>query len=311
MQPLLLTFPGNESLGSSLRAQLGFERVDFELRHFPDGETFIRIDSDVAGRDLVLLSTLDHPDSKVLPITLVAETARDLGASRVGLVAPYLPYMRQDIRFHPGEGVTSVYFARLLSRVFDWLVTVDPHLHRYATLEEIYSIPALSLRAAPLIAAWVAHQVENPVFIGPDRESIHQVGAVANLAGAPFLVLEKQRCGDRAVTVSQVEAACGPHHTPVLVDDIISTGRTLIETLRSLRDRGYPPALCVGVHAVFADDPASGHRTSPTVEALLAAGAGRVVTCNTIPHATNELDISPLLAEGIRSLIRGIRVDEG
>ena len=77
-----------------------------------------------------------------MPLALVAGTARDLGASSVGLVAPYLAYMRQDRMFRAGEGVTSVYFARLLADSFDWLVTVDPHLHRRRSLTEIYPFPA-------------------------------------------------------------------------------------------------------------------------------------------------------------------------
>src|SRR3546814_1718571 len=76
------------------------------------------------------LSSLDHPYAKVLPLLFAADTARDLGARRIVLVAPYLAYMRQDIRFHAGEAVTSRTFAAILSRHLDWLVTVDPHLHR-------------------------------------------------------------------------------------------------------------------------------------------------------------------------------------
>jgi ribose-phosphate pyrophosphokinase len=84
-----------------------------------------------------------------LPLLFAADTARDLGARRIGLVAPYLAYMRQDIRFHAGEAVTSRTFAAILSRHLDWLVTVDPHLHRYHELSEIYRIPTQVVHAAP------------------------------------------------------------------------------------------------------------------------------------------------------------------
>ncbi|WP_164119514.1 ribose-phosphate pyrophosphokinase-like domain-containing protein, partial [Stenotrophomonas maltophilia] len=84
---------------------------------------------------------LAQPNEKILPLIFAAATARELGAARVGLVAPYLAYMRQDRRFNPGEAVTSRQMAHLVSGAFDWMVTVDPHLHRYSDLSEIYSIP--------------------------------------------------------------------------------------------------------------------------------------------------------------------------
>ncbi|MFZ5932450.1 MAG: hypothetical protein ACOY15_14725 [Pseudomonadota bacterium] len=77
---------------------------------------------------------------------------RSWGARSVGLICPYLAYMRQDTRFKPGEGITSTYFANALGRHFDWLVTVDPHLHRHKSLPEIYTMPAAAAHAGPTIS---------------------------------------------------------------------------------------------------------------------------------------------------------------
>jgi len=137
-----------------------------------------------------------------LPLLFAADTARDLGARRIGLVAPYLAYMRQDIRFHAGEAVTSRTFAAILSRHLDWLVTVDPHLHRYHELSEIYRIPTQVVHAAPFLASWIKRNVARPLIIGPDLESEQWVSQVAADADAPFLVCEKIRSGDRHVTIS-------------------------------------------------------------------------------------------------------------
>jgi ribose-phosphate pyrophosphokinase len=147
---LVIAMPGNERFASEIAAALGTETGQIETRHFPDGESYVRFRSDVRDRELVMVATLDRPDCKYLPLHFAAAAARELGASRVGLVAPYLAYMRQDRRFHEGEAVTSRTFARLLSSAFDWLVTVDPHLHRTGSLSEIYSIPA---KAVPCHAA--------------------------------------------------------------------------------------------------------------------------------------------------------------
>lgn len=293
MKPLLLVFPGNTLLASTLGPQLGAEIGGMTLRNFPDSESYVRIDTPVTGRDVILLCTLDRPNDKMLPLLFAADTAKDLGAARVGLVAPYLAYMRQDQRFQPGEAVTSVHFARLLSASVDWLVTVDPHLHRRSRLGEIYSIPARVAHAAPLISSWIRDHVAAPVLVGPDSESEQWVSTVARAVGAPYVVLQKIRRGDREVEVSMPEVERWRAFTPVLVDDIISTARTMIETVGQLRHAQLTPPVCIGVHAVFAGD---AHAE------LLAAGAARVVTGNTISHVSNAIDVSDPLAEAVREL---------
>src|SRR5215510_2622778 len=139
--PLVITMPGNEAMTQMLARSLPADIGGIELRSFPDGETYLRFLSDLLRRMLIIVCTLDRPNEKILPLLFAAATARELGAEKVGLVAPYLAYMRQDRRFKPGEAVTSREVARLVSDHFDWLVTVDPHLHRYGSLAEFYRIP--------------------------------------------------------------------------------------------------------------------------------------------------------------------------
>lgn len=202
MKSLILSLPGNEMLAEGLATRLDGELGKAVVRRFPDSESYVQIENDVEGRSVILCCSLDRPDEKVLPLLFLAETAKELGAARVGLVAPYLAYMRQDRRFQPGEGITSVYFARFLSSVVDWLVTVDPHLHRRASLSEIYSIPTEVIHAAPSISRWIRENIPSPVLVGPDSESAQWVSEIAGGAGAPYLVLEKIRRGDREVEVS-------------------------------------------------------------------------------------------------------------
>jgi ribose-phosphate pyrophosphokinase len=295
MRPIVIAVPGCEDHARRIGARLGGEPGETLVRRFPDGEVYVRIDAPVAGRDVVLIGGLDKPGDKLLPLLFLAATARDLGARRVGLVAPYLSFMRQDSRFQPGEGVTSTYFAKLLSDAVDWLVTVDPHLHRLRSLDAIYSIPSRVARAAPAIAAWIQREVERPLLVGPDAESEQWVCAVASLCDAPWLVLEKVRRGDRDVEVSPPDLARHRDRTPVLVDDIISTARTMIATLGHLAGATAPP-VCVGIHAVFAD---RAH------DDLLAAGAARIATCNTIAHPSNAIDVDDAIAAEARAVLEG------
>lgn len=296
--PLIVVLPGNEGLAEPLARAAGGELALMDIRQFPDGETYLRYGlSSFAGRPVAILCTLDHPNEKALPLLFAAATARDLGANSVGIVCPYLGYMRQDQRFKPGEAITSVHFARLLSDTFDWLITVDPHLHRRSSLSEIYTIPAVVLQSAPLIARWIREHVERPLLIGPDAESEQWVANVAHDAGAPYVILSKVRHGDRTVAVSIPDIDRWQAHTPVLVDDIVSTARTMIETLRHLARVRSKPAVCIAVHGIFA---------GRAYEELREAGAARVVTANTVPHETNALDVTGLLAGAIRDSILSV-----
>ncbi|HEX4888949.1 MAG TPA: ribose-phosphate pyrophosphokinase [Alphaproteobacteria bacterium] len=295
MRPLLLALPGNEVIGVSLAAALAAEYGAPEVHHFPDGETYVRLNADVQGRDVILVCSLDQPDTKFLPLIFLAETAKDLGARSVGLICPYLAYMRQDTRFKPGEAVTSVYFARALGQHFDWLVTMDPHLHRRKSLSEIYTIPAEAVHAGTAIADWVRHNVTAPLIIGPDSESAQWVAEVARSSDAPYIVLDKHRHGDHEVEVSVPDLHLWRDRTPVLVDDIISTAQTLIESVHSLQAAGTSNIIAVGIHGLFA---------GKAYDELRASGVRKIVTCNTVAHPSNAIDVTAFLAGAARELLR-------
>lgn len=287
MIPILFPMPGNEAFALHLDRAISCEVGQMEMRRFPDGESYIRLLSPVRGRDVIFVCTLDRPDEKMMSLYLAASIARELGARRVGVVAPYLAYMRQDARFQEGEGVTSVHFARFVSDFCDWLVTVDPHLHRHHKLNEIYSIPTKVVRAAPVIGDWIASNVEQPVIVGPDAESEQWAAKVAKAVGCRYTVLDKTRTGDRSVSVSKPDTSDWAGGTPVLVDDITSTAQTMIAAVARLKEAGLPPPVCVTVHPIFAGN---------AYQDLQAAGVDRIVSCNTIAHASNKIDISDEVA---------------
>jgi ribose-phosphate pyrophosphokinase len=292
--PLIIALPGNTGLAAALAQGLAGELANVEFRHFPDGESYVRLATSVEGRPVILACTLDRPDDKVLALLFAAATARELGASRVGLVAPYLCYLRQDKRFKPGEAVTSKLFARMLSSSLDWLVTIDPHLHRVSTLDAIYTTQTRVLHAAPLIARWIGTNVRYPMLIGPDAESEQWVSEIARGCSAPYVVLQKVRLGDRNVEISIPDIHRWRDRTPVLVDDIISSAQTMTKALAHLQRLSTEPPFCVGVHAVFAPQ---------AYENLQGATSCRIVTTNTIAHPTNEIDVSALLTDAIRKLV--------
>lgn len=291
MKPILFSLlDSNKMLTEKISENCNFEIGSLALHQFPDEETYIKINSDIKDRKIILFASLDHPNKKTLPLVFISQTMRELGAKEIGLISPYLAYMRQDKKFNPGEGITSKYFAALLSEYFDWLLTIDPHLHRRKSLDEIYTIPTTVLHATTPIVSWIKNNIKNPLIIGPDKESEQWVSDIAKKLNAPFLVLEKLRNGDRSVEISFPSIEQYQDCIPVLVDDIISTAKTMIETILHLKKMKAKPPICIGVHGIFAGN---------AYQDLLNAGVAKVITCNSIEHESNGIDLSQEICDWI------------
>lgn len=287
---LLYALPGNAAFARALCRHAGWQRGQLELHRFPDGESLLRLATPPRGA-VALVCSLPRPDAKLFPLLAAAATARELGATQVGLVAPYLAYMRQDVRFHPGEAVSARVIGDLLGNAFDWVVTVDPHLHRIHDLAEVFACRTTVVHAAPELAAWIRANVRAPLLVGPDGESAQWVQAVADALGAPCVVAHKQRRGDRDVTVRLPSLARWRGHTPVLLDDIAASGHTLIDTARGLREQLPQPApVAVVVHGLL------GRRS---LEGLHGAGIARLVATNTVPGELAAIDVSARVAQAV------------
>ena len=131
-EAILLCFERDELAARAVAGHARLEARTVERHRFPDGESRIRLPERLAGR-VVVFARLDAPNDKLVELMLLARTARELGATELSLVAPYLCYMRQDVAFVPGEAVSQRIVGRFLAGLFDEVITVDPHLHRVAT----------------------------------------------------------------------------------------------------------------------------------------------------------------------------------
>ena len=294
---ILVPFPEMRPLAEDLAPALGAELRALDWHRFPDGESLITLPFGLEGEDVALLATLRDPDRLALPLRFAAATAREMGARRIGLIAPYLGYMRQDRRFKAGQAVSAPLFAHFLEESFDWLMTVDPHLHRIARLEDVFPIPAIRAVSAPLLANWIETNLPDAVLLGPDSESQQWVAEVARLAGRPYEVLRTVRSGDLRVDVSVPESTALREGTPVVLDDIASSGSTMARAVERLLASGTGAPVCLAIHAVFADG---------AQDAILSAGAARIITTDTIPHPSNAIGVSSVLAEAFQSLAAGL-----
>ena len=257
------------------------------MRHFPDGESLVRARA-AGAREAIVVRSLDDPDAKLVQVLLAADALRRSGARRVILVAPYLPYMRQDRTFRSGEPVSQRVVARLLGGAFDRVLTVEAHLHRTKRLADVFPCPARSLSAAPLLARWCLAHPEVRLVVGPDEESARWVRGVARDAGLAWAVCRKERLGDHRVRVEVPELPDLPRSArALLVDDIVSSGGTLAAAARALRRRGVRHVDALVVHALFARG---------ALRRIRGAGIERLVSCDTVRHATNRIGVAELLA---------------
>jgi ribose-phosphate pyrophosphokinase len=224
-------------------------------------------------------------------LLLAAAGARELGARRLTLVSPYLAYMRQDMAFTPGEVVSQRHLGALLAAAFELVVTVDPHLHRVPTLDAV--LPGgrgVALSAAPLLGRWIAGQVPQALLLGPDEEAGQWAAAAAHAGALDHAVCLKQRRGDREVEVALPSVPVAGRAV-VLLDDVASTGRTLVAAARGALAAGAASVDVAVTHALFVDD---------AQVQVQAAGVRRLWSTDCVPHPSNVVSVVPLLADALR-----------
>lgn len=292
---IIFPFPGNKRFAHYLANKLHLEEGELIIKKFPDGECYVRINSTVKNKVVILFCTLNNPNQKILSLMFTAQTLKELGAKKIILVSPYLPYMRQDKRFKPGEAITSQLFAKFLSSWVDYLVTVDPHLHRIHHLSSIYSIPVLTLHAHEKIAQWIKENIKSPFLIGPDSESKQWVSEIAEQLKAPYIVCCKNRLSAREVKID-IPPFSSTTETLILMDDMISTGSSMMSILKQLSLQGHK-GICLAVHPLL---------NKKTKNNLLASGAVAIITCNTISDSTNKINILDLIATNLGKIMGAI-----
>jgi ribose-phosphate pyrophosphokinase len=291
MTEALLAFDDERHLAEPLAAALAVPLHWIGRHPFPDGETRLRLPPALPVR-VALLRGLHRPNGKLAELLITAPAARELGAAHLTLVCPYLAYMRQDMAFTPGEAVSQRHVGQALAAWFDAVITVDPHLHRVTSMDQV--LPGrrgVALSAAPLLGAWAARHANGPILLGPDEEAAPWVQSAARAQGLQHATCVKRRSGDRDLAVALPDL---PFHgrDVVLIDDVASTGRTLAVTAAALRQRGAAAVDVAVTHALFVGD---------AVEQLAAAGVRHVWSSDSVPHASNVVSLVPMLAAALRA----------
>lgn len=265
-----------------------------EIKRFPDGEKYVRITEDVNGKTVAVIQSFYHqPDEFLIEYFLMANTLKDLGAKRVLGVVPYFAYARQDERFKPGEAVSFRIVTKLIEEVgTDEIYTVDTHLHRVEQLSEIFRIPAHNLTAVPLLAQYVKKNFEltNPIVIGPDEEAEQWAKVAAKELEAEYDVLEKERLGPSEVRIKTRELDI-KNRDIVIVDDIISTGGTMVEAVKMLKEHGAKNIIAACTHPILVQN---------ALTKIYQAGALAVIGTDTVPSFISFVSVAPVIAEALR-----------
>lgn len=293
MDALLLSFPDYLEPAGRLAKRLGISMRAVNLHRFPDGESRVQL-PETKAEHLIICRSLSQPNDKLIELMLLAVTAREMGVKQLTLVAPYLCYMRQDKAFHQGEAVSQKIVGRYLADLFDNIVTVDPHLHRTHDLQD--AVPckrSVALSATRPLGEFLASHNKPYLLIGPDAESQQWVSAIAETAGFRYAIASKMRNGDKDVEISLPDVDLQQARV-VLVDDMISTGHTMLETAKKLFAQGVLSISCLVTHDLSGED---------TATLLSSNGIESIWSTDSIPRASNVIYLDKLLAEGIHGLL--------
>ena len=288
----VLCFDDEAALAGQAASALGMVLAVVERHRFPDGEMRLRLPAELPAR-VVLWRGLQQPNEKLVEVLLAAQTARRLGAKHLTMVSPYLAYMRQDIEFNPGEAISQRIVGGFLAGLFDAIITVDPHLHRVATLHEAMPVKdAIALSGAPLLAAHIASQRQNPLLMGPDEEALQWVALAAQRHGWDHAVCRKTRHGDREVDIELPEMPVAGRAV-VLMDDVASSGHTLARAAVKLRAAGAASVDVAVTHALFAQG---------AVQLVRSSGVGEIWSTDCISHPSNAVSIVPAVVAALQGL---------
>ncbi len=297
---IILSLPGSPGIERNLAEQLGAELVTVESKVFPDGETYIRLPRDVSGSPVVIVQSL-YPDQdrRLVELLLAVDTCKDMGASRIVAVVPYMAYARQDRRFRDGEPISIKLVLKMLGYVgATHLLTVDMHKS-----ESLNYFPGkfLELTVLPTICAEVLPELKEPLVLAPDLGALKRARIVAEKFKLQYDYLEKFR--DRVtgeVTMKPKQFDVGGRDV-IIVDDIISTGGTIAKATKILKSMGARKVYVAVAHALMVGN---------AYERIIESGVDLVLTANTIRREVVQpkvkvVDISTEISSGVRKLLQG------
>ncbi|MCU0862088.1 MAG: ribose-phosphate diphosphokinase [Methanomassiliicoccales archaeon] len=281
---MILCGSTSKSLAQDLSLVMGAEFVQATTKRFPDGEAYVRIERQAMDKEVVLVQNT-YPDQNLVELLLLLDAARGLGADKITCVIPYFGYARQDRRFNPGEALSAKVMLRHLEMEMDRLLTID--LHKPDVLEWFARAPAKDLKAAPAIGEFFS-SAGIDLVLGPDAGAATRARETAKVIGCESDHLLKTRISGTEVRISpsQVDAR---GRTVLIVDDIISTGGTIVAATNELKRLGAKKVYASCTHGLF---------TGGAISKLKGV-CDRVVSTNTLESEVSEISLAKVVAQAL------------
>jgi len=287
---IVIPGPASQKLGTRIADLLKVRVVPVGFKRFPDGESYIRLDGDIKGEEVVVVQTTSPPqDTHFLQLFLMIDTAKNLGAKRVVAVVPYFAYARQDKRFLSGEAITVETIIKLLEASgLDQFITVN--IHEKKILEKFH-IPAQSLSAMTLLAEHFKEKGLAGAFsLAPDQGALEwakEADSVLN-GGFGWLLKERDRLtGEIAVEKKRFDVK---GRDVILFDDIISSGGTMAKGVKMVKDQGARRVYTACAHPLLAED---------AEEKILKSGADGIVGTDCVPSPVSVVSVAPLIVKAL------------
>ncbi len=276
---------------------LNAEYLDTEVKMFPDGELYVRFLSEVSKEDVIVVQSLGQkPNQYLIELFLMLDALKDLKARRVIVVTPYFAYARQDERFKPGEAISLQTIARLIEVAgADHIFTIDSHRHRVIDVTKLTKIPLVDISAMSEIAKHVAgaHTLHSPVVIGPDAGAEVWAKNAAKAIDADYDALEKKRFDAETVEVRPRKLDVEKRDV-LIVDDIISSGNTIIKAIEVLKRHGAKDIYVGCAHPLLVKN---------ALIRIYQAGAKYVVGTDTVSSPLGLVSVAPVIKEAIRKIL--------
>lgn len=277
-------------LAKELASVMGCNYIQAATTTFPDGECYTRIDAEKLDDDVVIVQTTS-PDSKLIELLLLQDAVRRLGAKSITLVIPYFGYARQDRVFKPGEPESAKVMCQHLDMNCDRVITVD--IHKEAVLN-YFNHPHKDLKAAPVIAEYFKGKGIDMV-LSPDIGAAGRAKMVGEVMGVPYDHLEKTRLSGTDVRIAPAKADVKGKKV-LIVDDMISTGGTIIAAAYALREAGAAGISVACTHGVFVNN---------AIEKFTGSSLDALLSCNTLNNPVSHISVASLIAEAIKDAQKG------
>ncbi len=302
----LFSGTANRPLATAIADDLSVHLGRAVVGTFPNGETRVKIEENVRGSDVFIIQPMCAPvNHHIMELALMIDAVKRASAGRITAVVPYFAYAKQEKKTSGREPISAKVIANfLVTAGADRLLTLDLHA---PAIEGFFDIPVDHLRAAPILANHVKREgFRDLVVVSPDSGGVARADDFRSRVGGGLAIFSKMRHAPDAVAMLDMVGEVSGK-TAILIDDMISTGGTLIEAARQLRERGATAVFAAAVHPVFSDGSLSLIAGSP-IERVWVTDTLLVNREAAATARVEVLTVSPLLAQAILRIHKDLSV---